>query len=73
MTVMSQNAFEMPHVVCIDPLTIYEAWDLAVKLAPTEYVLNLNLDDRLFSNSIALMKDFLEASERGPCWGRVAN
>ena len=55
--------FEMPHVVCLDPLTIYEAWNLAVKLAPTEYVLNLNLDDRLFSNSVALMQDFLEASE----------
>lgn len=57
------DGFGMPHVVCLDPLTIYEAWNLAVKLAPTEYVLNLNLDDRLFSNSIALMKDFLEASD----------
>ena len=54
--------FGMPHVVCLDPLTIYEAWNLAVKLAPTEYVLNLNLDDRLFSNSVALLQDFLEAS-----------
>lgn len=33
-------------------MTIYEAWNLAVAMARTPYVMNLNLDDRLHGNAV---------------------
>jgi hypothetical protein len=39
-------------VVASTKLSIYEAWNLALSLVRTPYVMNLNLDDRLAPNTI---------------------
>ena len=43
---------------CSQPLTIYEAWNLALAACRTPYVMNLNLDDRLNTDAV----ETLEAS-----------
>jgi hypothetical protein len=40
------------RIVCSDPLTIYEAWNLALAACQTPYVMNLNLDDRLCTDAV---------------------
>ncbi len=45
------------------PLTIYQAWNLAVQHATTEHVLNLNLDDRLAPDAIETMESFARAND----------
>jgi hypothetical protein len=35
-----------------EPLTIYEAWNVALSLVRTPYVMNLNLDDRLAVDAV---------------------
>lgn len=42
------------------PLGLYEAWDLAFHLARTEFVMNLNLDDRLATDAVALLEGALD-------------
>jgi hypothetical protein len=42
-------------------LTIYQAWNVALALVQTPYVMNLNLDDRLAPNAIELMQDVFDA------------
>ncbi|AUQ75732.1 hypothetical protein [Phaeobacter piscinae] len=37
------------------PLTIYEAWSAATALAQTNYIMNLNMDDRLATNAVQTM------------------
>ncbi|AUQ52901.1 hypothetical protein PhaeoP72_00201 [Phaeobacter inhibens] len=37
------------------PLTIYEAWSAATALAQTNYIMNLNMDDRLATNAVQAM------------------
>lgn len=41
------------------PLTIYQAWNVALSLVRTPLVMNLNLDDRLAADAIALMEKAL--------------
>lgn len=55
--------FILPHIVCKQPLTVYEAWNIATILAPTEYVMNLNLDDRIFNNAVSVLKGCLDKSD----------
>lgn len=43
-----------------EPLTIYEAWNLALPLVRTPYVMNLNLDDRLCSDGVARLEAALD-------------
>lgn len=43
------------------PLTIYQAWNVALSLVQTSYAMNLNLDDRLAPNGIELLQDVLDA------------
>lgn len=43
-------------VVANRPLTIYQAWNLAVQVADTELVMNLNLDDRLALDAVARLE-----------------
>jgi hypothetical protein len=43
------------------PLTIYEAWNLALTLVRTPYVMNLNLDDRLAPDALARLEEPLDA------------
>jgi hypothetical protein len=44
-----------------DRLTVYQAWNLALSKLDTPFVVNLNLDDRLAPDAIALMEDALDA------------
>jgi hypothetical protein len=43
-----------------DALTIYQAWNVALSLVRTPFVMNLNLDDRLAPNAIELLQNVLE-------------
>jgi hypothetical protein len=38
-----------------EPLTIYQAWNVALSLVQTPFVMNLNLDDRLATDAIELL------------------
>jgi len=52
-------------VVQIDePLSIYEAWSLAISLADTPLVMNLNLDDRLLPNGLEKLKSALVGADQ---------
>lgn len=43
-------------IVTSHPLTIYEAWNLAIEQVDTTYVMNLNLDDRLKTNAVEILQ-----------------
>ena len=43
-----------------EALTIYQAWNVALSLVRTPFVINLNLDDRLAPNAIELLQNVLE-------------
>lgn len=43
------------------PLTIYQAWNVALALVQTPYVMNLNLDDRLAPDAIERLQGTLDA------------
>ena len=45
------------------PVTIYEAWDMAIREAKTPYVMNLNLDDRLHYDAIAKLEGVLDGGD----------
>ncbi len=47
------------------PLSIYQAWNVAIQHCSTEYVMNLNLDDRLAPDAIETMEDFADANQAG--------
>jgi len=46
-------------IVLSRPCTIYEAWNLALSMVRTPYVMNLNLDDRLNKDAVATMQEGL--------------
>ena len=46
-------------IVAHERLTIYQAWNLALALASTPFVMNLNLDDRLAPDAIATLQILL--------------
>ncbi len=48
------------HLSASGPLTIYQAWNVALALVRTPYVMNLNLDDRLAPNAIELFQNTLD-------------
>jgi hypothetical protein len=52
-------------VVSTEPLTIYQAWNVGVQHADTEYVMNLNLDDRLAPDAVETLQDFADANHAG--------
>jgi ADP-heptose:LPS heptosyltransferase len=43
-----------------EPLTIYEAWNLALPMVRSQYVMNLNLDDRLCTDGAARLEAALD-------------
>ena len=49
-------------VVVNSPIGIYEAWNVALSLCRTEFVMNLNLDDRLAPDAIELLEREMSAS-----------
>lgn len=46
------NFLKGSHIICNHDLSIYEAWNLAITLCRTPFIMNLNLDDRLCCNAI---------------------
>ncbi|MFO0581856.1 MAG: hypothetical protein U0229_06275 [Anaeromyxobacter sp.] len=48
-------------VVSREPLGLYEAWNVALPLVRTEFVMNLNLDDRLNPEAVDLYEHALDA------------
>lgn len=48
-------------IVLSRPCTIYEAWNLALSVVRTPYVMNLNLDDRLNTDAVERMQEALAA------------
>ena len=50
-------------VVAPDPLTIYQAWSVAADLVETDYVMNLNLDDRLNYDAVAILQAFADGND----------
>lgn len=48
-------------VVTREPLGLYEAWNVALNLARTPYVMNLNLDDRLNPEAAAFYEKVLDS------------
>jgi hypothetical protein len=48
-------------LVSPEPLTIYQAWNLALTAVRTPFVANLNLDDRLAPDALARLEGALDA------------
>ncbi len=48
------------RIVCSQPLTIYEAWNLALASCQTPYVMNLNLDDRLCTDAVEKLEQSVQ-------------
>lgn len=46
-----------------DHLTIYQAWNLALSLVETPYVMNLNLDDRLNIDAVEILERILDSDQ----------
>jgi hypothetical protein len=46
-------------VVAHDNLSIYQAWNVALAMVETPFVMNLNLDDRLAPNAVELLEGIL--------------
>jgi hypothetical protein len=57
------NCADFKTVTSKDDLTIYEAWNVALSLVRTPYVMNLNLDDRLAPDAIETLERELEAQD----------
>jgi hypothetical protein len=55
-----------------DPLTVYEAWSAAIKNCQTDYIINLNMDDRLAFDAIGLMLKLLKLSNSALIGGEWA-
>ena len=49
-------------VVVNAPIGIYEAWNVALSLCRTEFVMNLNLDDRLAPDAVEVLEREMSAS-----------
>ena len=47
-------------IICSEQLSIYEAWNIALSACRTEYVMNLNLDDRLNLDAIELFEESIK-------------
>jgi ADP-heptose:LPS heptosyltransferase/glycosyltransferase involved in cell wall biosynthesis len=44
-----------------EPLGLYEAWNVALSIVRTPYVMNLNLDDRLNPDAVAIFEKVLDS------------
>lgn len=45
-----------------DPLTVYQAWAVGVALSQTQYVMNLNMDDRLACDAVRALLGMAKAT-----------
>jgi hypothetical protein len=51
--------------ICVSaPLTVYEAWNVALARCTTPYVMNLNLDDRLNGDAVEHLEQALDEDIR---------
>lgn len=48
-------------VECEEKIPIYEAWNMAIKLAKTPYVININTDDRLYPAGLLTYLNYAQA------------
>ena len=59
-------------IECEDRINIYEAWNLGIENADTEYVMNLNTDDRLYEYGLLTYNRYITMFPEadifyGPC------
>ena len=62
---MPPSNLEGELLVSSKPLTIYEAWNLALSACRTPLVMNLNLDDRLNIDAIELLENSIIEHDAG--------
>lgn len=48
-------------IISHEKLSIYQAWNLALSMVQTPYVMNLNLDDRLAMDAVEVMESALDS------------
>ena len=53
-------SFRENTIISSEPLTIYEAWNLALAACRTRYVMNLNLDDRLCVDAVEQLEERIQ-------------
>ena len=61
--------FKARSVSVAEPLSIYQAWNVALSLVATPLVMNLNLDDRLAPNAVELMETELHKAQAAAVGG----
>jgi len=54
------NDLKGHKIVSREPLTIYQAWNIALAAVHTAYVMNLNLDDRLCTDAVEKLEDIAD-------------
>ena len=52
-----------------EPLSIYQAWNVALSLVATPLVMNLNLDDRLAPDAVEIMENEIRAQQAAAIGG----
>jgi len=57
------EGLEAQTITASNPLTIYQAWNLALAGVKTPLVMNLNLDDRLAPDAVEKLSDHLKADD----------
>jgi hypothetical protein len=57
------GGLEAHTITASSPLTIYQAWNLALAAVKTPFVMNLNLDDRLAPDAVEKLTDHLKAED----------
>lgn len=55
--------FPAPWLTFSSPLSIYEAWNLGITASHTDFLMNLNLDDRLHPDAIERLQKFIEQEQ----------
>ncbi len=59
-------------ISCKERISLYKAWNIAIQESRTEYVMNLNTDDRIYKNAIETYTNYLNTNPEinlfyGPC------
>jgi hypothetical protein len=54
------DGFAARAISATEPLTIYQAWNVALSLVQTSFVMNLNLDDRLAPDGVSVLEGHVE-------------
>ncbi len=61
----TQGACSVETIVASSALSIYEAWNLALAAVRTHFVMNLNLDDRLSTDTVAYYEQAVQGQNVG--------